>query len=446
MREDYQSLVDEISVLLDTLATLENRDFGLIAFGAHEGRADGPEPVLDPVRTRSILHRRSTAAVRAWFESYGITRATGPVRIPPDPSAGVVTGRICLPVRHGGVVYGYVWLLDEGVLDLDDPRLAQAQAAAVRIGALLAAETRSGAEAGELLRALLTSGAGDRAAAADRLRTALGQAGGGPFALVAVAPWPGGGGDRGGGADTDAGETGGAGTDAGRTAGTPVPPNVLARCVLPPGTTGPRGPVRDAPALAALVRLRAGDSLGPARTAAERLLSAAPGGAAEGGAGAGIGTPARDLAALPGAWHEALASARAALAEPRYGPVAEWASVGPYRLLTGLAPPAGPTPAGRGGAGTEDGAREGAPGAPDPVVRKLLTPAHRELAVTAEVFLDRAGQAGRTAAELGVHRQTLYYRLSRVEQLTGLDLHEGADRLLLHMALKAARLTYAWPP
>ncbi len=56
------------------------------------------------------------------------------------------------------------------------------------------------------------------------------------------------------------------------------------------------------------------------------------------------------------------------------------------------------------------------------------------------MFLDCAGQASRTAALLGIHRQTLYYRLGRVEQLTGLDLGDGEDRLLLHMALKAARL------
>ncbi|EST33579.1 PucR family transcriptional regulator, partial [Streptomyces roseochromogenus] len=110
--------------------------------------------------------------------------------------------------------------------------------------------------------------------------------------------------------------------------------------------------------------------------------------------------------------------ARAALAEPRFGPVVEWARIGPYRLLTALPPQA----------------------AHDPVVGALLSPAHRELARTAEVYLDCAGQAGRTAAELGIHRQTLYYRLSRVEQLTGLDLDDGEDRLLLHMALKRARL------
>ncbi|MGW1270386.1 PucR family transcriptional regulator, partial [Streptomyces sp. NPDC002491] len=118
------------------------------------------------------------------------------------------------------------------------------------------------------------------------------------------------------------------------------------------------------------------------------------------------------------AWEEASASARAALAEPRLGPVAPWSSIGPYRLLTSLPPTR----------------------VQDPAVRALTSPAHRELARTAEVYLDCAGQAGRTAAALGIHRQTLYYRLSRVEQLTGLDLDDGEDRLLLHMTLKAARL------
>ncbi|WP_234425730.1 PucR family transcriptional regulator, partial [Streptomyces kebangsaanensis] len=146
-------------------------------------------------------------------------------------------------------------------------------------------------------------------------------------------------------------------------------------------------------------------------------------GGARGGAGsvsvaAGIAAARVGLAELGTAWAEASAAARAALAEPRLGPVAQWAAIGPYRLLTGLPPEA----------------------AHDPVLHDLLSPAHRELARTAEVYLDCAGQAGRTAAELGIHRQTLYYRLSRVEQLTGLDLDDGEDRLLLHMALKAARL------
>jgi DNA-binding PucR family transcriptional regulator len=93
--------------------------------------------------------------------------------------------------------------------------------------------------------------------------------------------------------------------------------------------------------------------------------------------------------------------------------VASWAELGAWRAVSAL------------------------PG-PDPVVAPLL--AEPALARTAEVFLDCAGSAQRTAAELHVHRQTLYYRRGRVGALTGLDLADGGDRLLLHTALKAARL------
>ncbi|OEV11165.1 PucR family transcriptional regulator, partial [Streptomyces nanshensis] len=190
MREDYQALVDEVCALLGTPATLEGRDFALIAFGAHEGDGEGAEPALDPVRRRSILGRRSSSQVRSWFESFGITRATRPVRIDPDPAAGVEHGRICLPVRHGGVVHGYIWLMDDGALDLADPRLASAMAVASRIGALLAAEARAEARTGELLRALLTEDERSRSEeTAAELAGLLGPAASGPLALVAVAPW-----------------------------------------------------------------------------------------------------------------------------------------------------------------------------------------------------------------------------------------------------------------
>ncbi|GGQ88163.1 PucR family transcriptional regulator [Streptomyces asoensis] len=381
---DYQELVDEISELLGAPATLENRDFELIAFGVYDSEDELDASALDPVRARSILTRRSTPAVRTWFEGFGITRASGPVHIPPTPEAGVFRGRVCLPVRHRGVVLGYVWLLD------DDPGPTRAQLAAamevtVRIGALLADEALHGADLTRELRAALTAvSAWQGESAVADLRTALGARADGPHTVVCVAPWPS--------ADPD---------DAPslRTL-----PGATALCTVPWTAAGP--------CLAVLVRLRSADTLTPATSAAARLLERAP------GAAAGVAAGRAGLEGIGAAWKEASMSARAALAEPRLGPVARWDSVGPYRLLTSLPPAA----------------------AEDPSVRPLLAPAHRELARTAEVYLDRAGQAGRTAAELGVHRQTLYYRLSRVEQLTGLDLDDGEDRLLLHMALKAARL------
>ncbi|MDQ0583644.1 PucR family transcriptional regulator [Streptomyces rishiriensis] len=391
---DYQELVDEISELLGAPATLENRDFELIAFGAYDSEDELDASTLDPVRTRSILTRRSTAAVRTWFEGFGITRATGPVRIPPTPEAGVHRGRVCLPARHRGVVLGYVWLLD------DDPGPSDAQLAAAmevtgRIGALLADEAQHGADLTRELRAVLTAQADwQRDMAVAELRIALGARADGPHTVVCVTPWPS--------ADPD---------DAPslRTL-----PGATALCTVPWGG-GPSHPLdaqADSQSLALLVRLRSTDTLTPATSAAARLLERARESAA------GVAAGRLGLAELGSAWQEASASARAALAEPGLGPVARWASIGPYRLLTALP-------------------RESAQ---DPAVRTLLEHAHHELARTAEVYLDRAGQAGRTAAELGIHRQTLYYRLSRVEQLTGLDLDDGEDRLLLHMTLKAARL------
>ncbi|GGJ59206.1 transcriptional regulator [Streptomyces lacrimifluminis] len=382
---DYQELVDDISELLGAPATLENRDFELLAFGAYDSEGELDASALDPVRARSILTRRSTPAVRAWFEGFGITRATGPVRIPPTPEAGVYRGRICLPVRHRSVVLGYVWLLD------DDPgpsaeQLTAAMEVADRIGALLADEAQAGADLSREFRTALTAERGwQRDMAVAALRTALGARGEGPHALVCVAPWPS--------ADPDD-------APSARTV-----PHATAVCTVPWGTT--------ARSLALLVRLRATDVPAPALTAASRLLKET-----EGAVAAGVGAPRTGLAGLGAGWQEASAAARAALAEPHLGPVAEWGAIGPYRLLTALPPDT----------------------AQDPAVRTLLSPAHQELARTAEIYLDRAGQAGRTAAELGIHRQTLYYRLSRVEQLTGLDLDDGEDRLLLHMALKGARL------
>ncbi|MEO3977224.1 helix-turn-helix domain-containing protein [Streptomyces sp. CAU 1734] len=411
MKADYQDLVDEISALLAAPATLENRDFGLIAFGAHDSEDDS---AMDPVRTRSILTRKSSPAVRAWFEGFGIARATGPVRIPAAPDAGVFRGRICLPVRHRGVALGYVWLLDTDP-GPGDGQLAAAMEVAERIGVLLAGEERAGTDLSREFRAVLTAGRGwqyDMAVGA--LRTALGgddRGADGPHAMVCVTPWPG--------DDPPPVRSlpGAAAVCAVPVAarGEPSAPEAAPEAAASRGAEGapPGAPAPAGYALAVLVRLRALDTPAPALAAAERLRVAAGAGAA-----GGVAAPRHGLADLRTAWSEATAAARAARAAPSLGPVAQWSGIGAYRVLTALPP------------GT----------AADPSVRELLAPAHAELARTAEAYLDCAGQAGRTASALGIHRQTLYYRLSRVEQLTGLSLSEGEDRLLLHMTLKSARL------
>lgn len=64
---------------------------------------------------------------------------------------------------------------------------------------------------------------------------------------------------------------------------------------------------------------------------------------------------------------------------------------------------------------------------------------HQNLLLTLETYLDVGGVA-EVATRLHVHRNTLSYRLERIEQLLDLDLRDPACRMNLYVALKAYRL------
>jgi sugar diacid utilization regulator len=68
-------------------------------------------------------------------------------------------------------------------------------------------------------------------------------------------------------------------------------------------------------------------------------------------------------------------------------------------------------------------------------LRRLLAE-EPALAATLSAYVDSAGDVKRTAASLSLHRSGLYYRLQRIEELTGLDLGEGDDRLLAQLAIR----------
>jgi hypothetical protein len=370
---DLQELVDEVSGLLGAPATLEDADFTLLAFCAHDDSTAG---AMDAVRTRSILTRGSPASTRAWFEEFGIASADGPLRTPPDPAAGILT-RLMLPVRHAGRTRGYLWLLDGGRIDPSDATdagLAAAVELAAEAGRLLAERAAADEDLGRPLAAALTGRPGTAGQAVGALRAALGERS--ALVLVALVPGPAG--------LPEDWRRPGAGAVA-----TTLPDD--GACVV-----------------AVLVPLTAPDDLRPAGALAASALAGLPAGSA-----AGVSEVRAGVAELPAQWAQARAAARVAAAVPRFSPVAHWAELGAWRPVSAL------------------------PG-PDPAVARLLGDA--VLAGTAEVFLDCAGSASRAASALQIHRQTLYYRLSRIAELTGLDLADGEVRLLLHTSLKAARL------
>lgn len=69
-----------------------------------------------------------------------------------------------------------------------------------------------------------------------------------------------------------------------------------------------------------------------------------------------------------------------------------------------------------------------------------------DLVRTLNGFFDANGNLAKAAADLDVHRNTLVYRLERISDLTGLDLNDADNRLILHLALKVQRVLATLPP
>jgi hypothetical protein len=299
MRDDLQELVDEVSRLLAAPATLEDAEFTLLAFCAHD---DSRAETMDAVRTRSILTRGSPAATRAWFEEFGIAAAEAPLRTPADESAGILT-RLVIPVRHAGRIRGYLWLLDGGRIDPADdanPALAAAVDLAADAGRLLAERAAADEDLGRPLAAALTGGV---TAAGQATRTLAGFLGeDSPQVLVALAAGPG-----------------------GLPAGWRLP-----------GAGAIATPMEDGGTdwVAALVPLATPGDLRPAGALAAACLSGLPPGSAAGVSGVGQGA-----GSLRAQWAQARAAARVAATVPRLSPVAHWAELGAWRAVSELGGP-----------------------------------------------------------------------------------------------------------
>jgi hypothetical protein len=381
VRDDLQDLVDRISRLLAAPATLEGADFTLLAFCAHpmDGGPDG-----GGTAGGAVLDAVRTRSI--------LTRGSSP------------------EVRR--------WFEEFGIASAERPLRTPGDPAAGILTRLMLPVRHDGRTRGYLW--LLDGGRTDPTDLAD---PALAEA-------VELAAEAGRVLAERGGEDLDldralAGALHGpepARAGAVLAAALGTAPHVLVALhptgALPPGWQQPvaAAVARPAPGsgerqVAVLVPLGMAGDLRPAAVLTAAALSTLPPGST-----AGISEVAGGTAGLAERWAQARTAARVAAAVPALSPVAHWGELGSWRLVSQLA-------------------------GPDPAVAPLL--ADEVLAATAATWLDMAGSPGRTAEALSIHRQTLYYRLGRIEALTGLDLADGGARLLLHASLKRAALDRA---
>ncbi|WP_177231439.1 PucR family transcriptional regulator [Amycolatopsis saalfeldensis] len=397
MSEDLQRVVDTLARQLGRAVAVDDVHFRLLAYSTQAG-------LIDDMRARVVLTREAPPEAVAWLQRFRLPRADGPVRLPASTELDLLP-RVAVPIRFQGVQFGYLWLIDADE-PVDDAGLALAVVAADEAAEVLFRERVLGelhdARVGEFLRDLTSDDHVARTLAADGLvESGLFPARGGVVAIV-VAPLPVAG------REIDEGDRLALGA-ALRAAATAVPVResmVLIRPVHGLLVVTQRAMDR-VPRLAEDLCSSAVQRLGRA----ERWRAVV----------AGVGRPAARLADAATSYQQALDAIRVADVIPAFRPVARHDALGIYALLA--AQP-----------------REQLRSMGVAQAITALVDADPALLVTAETFLDSAGDSRAVADRLGVHRATIYHRLRRIEELTGFDLSDGERRLVLHLGIKAARL------
>ncbi len=374
-----QDLVDDLADALRRPVALEDRRWRLLAYSAHT-------ELEDRVRQASILARAAPPRVAAWLDTLGLEAAGEVVDTPPN--AAIEMGpRTAAPVRHEGALLGVVWVIP-GPVALDARERSLLRDTARAAADVLWAERAGGGEAHARIAALLGEllddpDPGVRTRAASELAARQGWSRSGAFALAVMDV-----------ADDDA-----ASEILERARRRWHADDLVWRVRGAAGTVvahlGARGPDALAGALV---------DAGAAHAAASAVLP--------------------DLAAA----REGVGGAAAALVALQHVP-----ALGRSGSVDGLG--AWPRVA-----ALWDAA--GRPAAPAPLPALLGAPRGSgvELVRALEAVLDCGGDVAEAARVLHVHRATLYRRLARVQELTGLDLARGDDRLHAHLAVRMWRL------
>jgi hypothetical protein len=392
--EHLQHLAERLARDLHRSVIIDDAALRPLAISPQTGR-------LDRSRVEAVLQRGTSARLRRRLTEHGVFAAREPVPIPGDPGQAILP-RLCLPLRDGDQLLGFLWLIDEPALTAG--QTAQAQAAAAQAAHLLAQRAIRAdgqfAALSDLADGLLDDREEVRQEAAAMLAGQEALTGPPPWAVAAICL-------------------------AGRAG--PEPASGRVRATRPAATLRRAAANlrrRAAPGSVVLATPREHDfvcfTAAGARAELHRAVVALPGPPLAVGTCAGPAALAEVAAGLENARYAAYVAARV----PSFGRAADWAGLGAYAAFQHFY-------------------RD--PAAPEricPGVTALLDRHASTYRETLRCYLDCAGQAPQAAGKLHIHRTTLYWRLARAAELVPLDLHQGGDRLKLHLALTLADLTH----
>jgi len=391
--EHLQHLAERLARDLQRSVIIDDAALRPLAVSPQTGR-------LDRSRVEAVLQRGTSARLRRRLNEHGVFAAREPVSIPGDPGQAILP-RLCLPLRDGDQLLGFLWLIDEPALTTGQTALARAAAAQAAHLLTQRAIRADGqfAVLSDLADGLLDDREQVRQEAAAMIAGQEALAGPPPWAVAVI-----------------------------RLAD-PAPAPGRSRAARPAAALRrAAASLRRRAAPGSLLVASAGEdefacvTAAGARAGLRRMAAALPGPPLAAGTWAGPGALAEVVAGLENARYAAFVAARV----PSFGRSADWAGLGAYAAVQHLCSD---------------------PSAPEricPGVGALLDRHASVYRETLRCYLDCAGQAQQAAGKLHIHRTTLYWRLARAAELVPLDLNKGNDRLKLHLALTLADLTH--PP
>ncbi|NQX11875.1 helix-turn-helix domain-containing protein [Microbacteriaceae bacterium VKM Ac-2855] len=370
--EPLQRIVERLANTLHRSVAVDDAELRLLANSAHFGDED-------PARIHSLVGRSQTPERMEWSRVHGVLRATAPINTPGEPALGI-RPRYVVPVRLDRELLAIIWIIDDGTLTPDEIAAIDRAADDVRVVVLQRAHRyeEDVRRLQQRLAGLVSGDTAERAAAASELSSFRDCS---AFQVVLL-----------------------------RTETETAPPlRVIERAIAP------RSSALAVARIGGEMMLLIGYASVPASEQQDAMVDALLRAldAETAGVVVGVGGVVDDLELAYASRDQADRALR--IARARDERTVRWEQSTLDGLLAAALPehlPAHLLP---------------------PALADAIESQSEENLLAVRGYLANAGNVVKTSTELHLHRTTVYYRLSRFTEGTGLDLEDGDTRLLLHL-------------